>query len=111
MIEVFLDDTMAASVLPERFSSGDFGTWLRHFNRCAAANGWSDGDRLSKLPAFLQGPAATYFDSLTGEEKESIAALSSSLSQCFTPVVERERFYREFESQNLRPNEDPSLFI
>ena len=29
---------MASTVLPERFASGDFSIWFRHFTRCALAS-------------------------------------------------------------------------
>ena len=101
---------MSFTLLPERFSSGDFASWLRHFQRCATANGWEDDVKLVKLPAFLQGPAASYFDS-SEEEKGSFAVLTDSLSRCFSPAVDREHYYRQFEEQTLRPGEDPALFM
>ena len=102
---------MASTVLPERFASGDFSTWLRHFTRCALANEWSEATQLVKLPAFLQGPAASYYDSLAAADKASLGALTASLKQCFSPAVDQENFYREFEDSRLRPAEDPNLFL
>ena len=102
---------MTTQILPERFSDGDFGTWLRHFDRCASANAWDDDTRLAKLPAFLHGPAAVYFDSLAATQKDTLPHLLDSLKSCFTPTANREKFYREFEQQALRPTEDPSLYL
>ena len=102
---------MATQIMPERFSGGDFTTWLRHFARCSAANAWDDATRLLKLPAFLHGPAALYFDSLAEEEKDTLPHLLASLQQCFTPAADREKFYRDFEQQALRTSEDPSLYL
>ena len=102
---------MTAQILPERFSDGDFATWLRHFDRCASANAWNDEKRLAKLPAFLHGPAAMYFDSLAATDKDTLPHLLDSLTKCFTPMANREQFYREFEQQALRPTEDPSLYL
>ena len=102
---------MASNVLPERFASGDFSSWLRHFSRCALANTWSEETQLVKLPAFLQGPAASYYDSLAAADKTTWEALTSSLKRCFSPAVEQENFYREFEDSRLRPGEDPNLFL
>ena len=97
--------------MPERFTGGDFTAWLRHFDRCAAANAWNADTRLLKLPAFLHGPAAAYFDSLAQEEKDTLTHLLGSLKKCFTLAVGREQFYREFEQQALRPAKDPSLYL
>ena len=97
--------------MPERFSGGDFTAWLRHFDRCSAANAWDEETRLAKLPAFLNGPTAAYFDSLTEEEKDTLPTLLASLRRCFVPIADREKFYREFDQLALRPSEDPSLFL
>ena len=102
---------MASHIMPERFSGGDFTAWLRHFDRCSAANAWNEETRLAKLPAFLNGPAAAYFDSLTEEEKDTLPTLLASLRRCFVPTADREKFYREFDQLALRPSEDPSLFL
>ena len=102
---------MASQIFPERFSEGNFGVWLKHFERCATANFWDAETRASMLPAFLQGPAATYFESLTEDQKATYDALVASLNDCFCPDVNRERYYREFEDATLRPSEDPTLFL
>eukprot|EP00794_Sanderia_malayensis_P020742 gene20742-biopygen17126 len=100
-----------ANIIPERFSEGNFDTWLKHFHRCALANGWdTDAKRLAKLSAFLHGHAATYYDSLEAGEKDTFPHLTASLRQCFTPAVDRER-HRAFEESTLQPSEDPALFL
>ena len=56
-----------SSILPDRYDGqGGFRNWLRHFDACGDASGWSDGEKLRKLPAFLRGRAATHFYSLSG---------------------------------------------
>eukprot|EP00794_Sanderia_malayensis_P001629 gene1629-biopygen1507 len=95
---------MPSIISPDRFSSGDFNAWLRHFQRCAQANDWDEETQLTKLPAFLQGPAATYYDTIDDH-------LLTSLKSCFAPAADREKYYREFEEQRLRTAEDPALFL
>ena len=102
---------MASSVVPDRFEGGDFDQWLHHFDRCAVANGWANAARLIRLPAFLKGPAATFYESLAEESKDTYAHLTESLRTCFKPSVNRESYYEEFYSQALRPSENPSLFL
>ena len=102
---------MSQSIYPERFLEGNFDTWLRHFDRCAAANEWDVATRVLKLPAFLQGPAATYLDSFSAEQRRTYDALVTNLKSCFAPSVDRERHYQQFEDTVLRPSEDPKLFL
>ena len=99
------------SVVPEKFETGDFAAWLRNFECCATANGWKDDDKLKKLPAFLRGPASSYYFSLAAEHKDTYAHLITQLKKVLCPVVARERYFAEFEHRCLRPNEDPSLFL
>ena len=102
---------MAQSILPERFLDGDFALWLHHFERCALANSWNDETRLVKLPAFLQGPAAAYYEALPAASKDTIAHLTENLTACFSPITDRERHYRMFDEMALRPSEDPTLLL
>ena len=99
------------SVVPEKFETGDFAAWLRNFECCATANGWKDDDKLKKLPAFLRGPASSYYFSLAAEHKDTYAHLIAQLKKVLCPVVARERYFAEFEHRCLRPNEGPSLFL
>eukprot|EP00794_Sanderia_malayensis_P021478 gene21478-biopygen7014 len=102
---------MASSILPTPFTSGDFDVWIRQFQRCAAAKKWNTEAQLLKLPAFLDGPAATYYETLSDGAKTSLDSLVASLHKCFCPPTDRERYYREFEDHRLRPAEDPTLFL
>ena len=58
-------DIMASQVFPKRLTECNFGFWLKHLERCATANLWDAETHVSMVPAFSQGPAATYFESLT----------------------------------------------
>ena len=63
------------------------------------------------LSTFFQGPAATYFESLTEELKATYDDLVASLKACFCLDVKYERYYREFEDAPLCPSVDPTLFL
>jgi hypothetical protein len=43
--------------VPETFSDGDFGLWLRKFELCSTANGWKEDEKLKRLPTLLSGKA------------------------------------------------------
>eukprot|EP00794_Sanderia_malayensis_P005083 gene5083-biopygen4144 len=100
-----------STILPEKFDSGDFVNWVRQFNVCAAANTWNAAKKLAVLPAFLRGPAATYYHTLADGEKDTFEHLTTSLQGLLCPAVGREQYYRDFEQRLLRPTEDPSLFL
>ena len=102
---------MASLIVPEQFQDGDFHSWLLHFERCASANSWDTTACLRMLPAFLHGPAAMYFESLTDTQKATYDNLVASLWACFYPATYREKYYQEFASTRLRPTEDPVLFL
>ena len=100
-----------SNILPDRYDGqGDFRNWLRHFDACGDASGWSDSEKLRKLPAFLRGRAATHFYSLTDPQCADYATLKRNLQAPLCPPVERESNYRKFESRCLRPGEDPAVF-
>ena len=99
------------SVVPDKFESGDFLGWLRHFDCCATANGWSADDKLKKLPAFLRGPAASYYFTLSDDNKQSYADLTKNLTVLLCPKVARENYFADFERRFLRQAEDPSLYL
>ena len=99
------------SVLPDKFDHGDFNSWLRNFDVCATANGWSDADKLRKLPAFLRGQASSFYHTLAAADTDTYAHLTSSLRRLLCPKVARERYFSEFDGRSLRPGEDPSLYL
>ena len=99
------------SICPEKFETGDIVSWLRQFECCATANSWDDEKKLQFLPAFLRGPAATYFHALCNEDKDTYEHLKANLQKALCPDVDRERYFAEFEHRHLRPEEDPALFL
>ena len=99
------------SVLPDKFEHGDFISWLRNFDVCATANGWSEEDKLRKLPAFLRGQAYSFYDTLAKADTDAYVHLTSSLRRLLCPKIARERYYSEFDGRTLRPGEDPSLYL
>ena len=94
------------ALLPDKCETGDFPAWIRTFECCATANKWSAEDNLTKLPAFLRGPAA-----LTEAQKESYPNLIKHLKDALCPRVDREKFFSAFDRRKLRPDEDPSLLL
>ena len=67
--------------------------------------------KLKILPAFLRGPAATYFHAMDNDKKDSYEKLTKRLTNVWCPAVDREKFFSDFEQRLLRPNEDPALLL
>ena len=100
-----------ASILPERFDKGDFALWLRQYECCAVANGWTDEQKFAKLPAFLHGLAVTHYFSFGEEQRDTYDNLIINLKAALCPQINREIFYREFEDRLLRHAEDPAIYL
>ena len=81
--------------VPEAFSDGDFGLWLRKFELCSTANGWKEDEMLKRLPTLLSGKAFAVFERL-GEDKESFKTLVESIKEAFGGRRRRnEQAYRQ----------------
>ena len=104
---------MASLIFPERFTKGNYGALLKNFERCAAANACGALTHVRMLPAFLQGPVSTYYESLTEEQMATYDGehLVYSLEACFCSYDNRERYYREFEDATLSPFEDSTRLL
>eukprot|EP00794_Sanderia_malayensis_P011676 gene11676-biopygen9348 len=100
-----------AAILPEKFKQGDFRIWLRQFEVCADANGWTEPQRLRKLPAFLRGLAAAHFYVLKDEQRDTYPNLIANLTAALCPAICRETYYTEFGERMLRSGEDPSVYL
>ena len=67
---------------------------------------WSDDDKLKKVPAFLRGPAASYYFTLSVDSKQL-----KNLTVLLCPKVARENYFADFERRFLPQAEDPSLYL
>ena len=105
---------MSLSILPGRFDSGDFESWLREFNACCDANGWKvteeRDDKILKLPAFLRGKAVSHFYAIPAEKRTKFVDAVAELRKSLCPAVQRETFNALFESRVLRAGEDPAVY-
>ena len=93
--------------LPNSFRNGDIEQWLKKFDLCADANGWSTEDGGTKqeiLPTYLKGRAWVVYDRLTAEQKDTYAHLSTALKVVFSPpTTERQRLStRQFQDRNWK---------
>ena len=62
--------------VPEAFSDGDIGLWLRKFEICSEANGWKEDVMLKRLLMLLSGKAFVVFERLEATKKEDYKSLN-----------------------------------
>ena len=77
---------------------------------CAKANGWNADVKIKKLPAFLQGQAASHFYAFDDASHESYTNTVKALKEAMCPLAIKEIYYAEFEMRLLKPGEDPSIY-
>lgn len=98
-------------VLPEAFSDGDIGLWLRKFELCSEANEWKDDVMLKRLPTLLSGKAFAVFERLPAENKESYKGLSEALTIAFGgDATGKHIAIMAFRSRARKPDEDIQVF-
>ena len=108
------ENTTMSATLSGKFGNGDFDAWLREFDACCAANGWTvteDNDgKIIKLPAFLRGHAASNFYAIPAANRTAYADAVKSMQRALCPQAKRENFFATFESRILRHDEDPLAY-
>ena len=98
---------VTVSVIPERFDSGDFAAWIRHFDCCSNGNGWTDDEKLREWPAFLKGQTASYFSHCLPRAETRTLTLSRICVNCCVLLFQRNNAMNQ--NRLLRPSKDPSL--
>ena len=83
--------------LPDKFSHGDFSAFKKSFNRVAAANSWTDEEKLSVLPLCLHGRALATFEKHEPTIK-SVEDAFIHLTKEFEAAADKERALKEFYS-------------
>ena len=83
--------------LPDKFSQGDFSAFKKSFNRVAAANSWTDEEKLSVLPLCLHGRALATFEKHEASIK-SIGDAFSHLTKEFEAAADKDSALKEFYS-------------
>ena len=95
------------------FSGGnqDPVTWLNEFNLACAANGWNVARKLQVVPAYLKGPAATWYQIAAGAPINAwaVAANNNNFEHAFltrfrTPAMV-EMWDTELEQRQQQPGE------
>eukprot|EP00118_Oscarella_pearsei_P022435 m.259562 g.259562 ORF g.259562 m.259562 type:complete len:908 (+) comp40423_c1_seq7:203-2926(+) len=100
-------------VSPQFFENGDVEAWLKHFAKCAMANGWDDATKLRVAPAYLTKRAGTIYDRLQPDRRDTFAHLSEALIAAFSPnTPERRKLARKaFFSRKWASAEPVERFV
>ena len=97
--------------VPEAFSDGDFGLWLRKFELCSTVNGWKEDEMLKRLPTLLSGKAFAVFERLEEDKKESFKTLLESVKEAFGgDATSKHIAMTEFRRRARKPAEDIQVF-
>jgi hypothetical protein len=97
--------------VPETFSDGDFGLWLRKFELCSTANGWKEGEMLKRLPTLLSGKAFVVFERLGDDKKENFKVLIAMIKEAFGgDETSKYIAMMEFRRRARKPGEDIQVF-
>ena len=97
--------------VPEAFSDGDFGLWLRKFELCSTANGWKEDEMLKRLPTLLSGKAFAVLERLGEDKKESFKTLVQSIKEAFGgDATSKHIAMMEFRRRARKPAEDIQVF-
>lgn len=96
-----------AYVVPKKFDTEYFFTWIQHLKCCATANGWSAAEKLNKLPTLtdLRDPAAAYNITLVDDR---ISTFADSFENLTSPKEEKSN---EMSQQNQMINSIFSQFV
>ena len=97
--------------VPETFSDGDFGLWLRKFELCSTANGWKEDEMLKRLPTLLSGKAFVVFERLGDDKKEDFKVLIAAIKEAFGgDETSKHIAMMEFRRRARKPGEDIQVF-
>lgn len=83
----------------------DVESWLKEFNRIAAANKWDTQRKTEVLPAFLRDRAADFFEDLEQDEQKDYDVLCEKLKERFRPKELQRAYYSDLFQRKQFPNE------
>ena len=76
--------------LPEPLQDEDSRSWFKHFEVCAAANGWDGAKKLLRLPTLLKGRAWAIYDALDEGDTDTYDHLKGALLRRLSPDTEED---------------------
>jgi len=61
------------------FLSESIDTFLNKYQRAASINGWSEQEKMQYIPAFLEGPALTFYENIENQNFNKWADLEKQI--------------------------------
>lgn len=99
---------VSASITPKTFAGKpyeDVDEFMRHFNRAARANNWTNETKLVQLPCYLTGTALKSFEAFE-DACETFEDATAVLVNAFRREVRGEQNYFKLMSRRQGPTED-----
>jgi len=113
--EVDMTDNKRPYFKPNKFSgsiSDNVDSFLKQYNRAALINGWSDNDKTLYIPAFLEGPALTFFDNIQNDITNiKWVDLEENLRKEFEPIAQTEMIRLILEKRKQLEDESTVSYI
>lgn len=91
--------------------SESIDAFLKKYQRAASINGWSEQEKLQYIPAFLEGPALTFYENIENQNFNKWADLEKQLRNEFEPIAHKDMLRLLLEKRKQLDDELPIVFI
>jgi len=92
-------------------SSDSIDAFLKKYQRAASINGWSEQEKLQFIPAFLEGPALTFYENIENQNFNKWADLEKQLRNEFEHIAHKDMLRLLLEKRKQLDDELPMTFI
>ena len=92
-------------------SSDSIDAFLKKYQRAASINGWSEQKKLQYIPAFLEGPALTFYENIEHQSFNNWADLEKQLRNEFEHIAHKDMLRLLLEKRKQLDDELPMAFI
>lgn len=92
-------------------SSDSIDAFLKKYNRAASINGWSEQEKLQYIPAFLEGPALTFYENIENQNLNKWADLKKQLRNEFEHIAHKDMLRLLLDKRKQLDDELPMTFI
>lgn len=91
--------------------SESIDSFLNKYQRAASINGWTEQEKLQYIPAFLEGPALTFYENTENQNFNKWADLEKQLRTEFEPIAHKDMLRLLLEKRKQLDDEIPMAYI